>query len=190
MKVLEITELEQIEFSGTDPACWCAFVPRRSRLLSRRDAGCAHSSGAPHQASHVTREPVPVLHWMVSAAAAAFLLFSLCVCICHLKQEKTKIHDDLVCRSCCSFPTFLWDSQGCFAALKRIITFSVFRCPFWWRTVFGSRGYTWHSVSSVKQEEALDSNMCPLKSGTVQSLWERYFLCYCCRMIWFSSGMF
>lgn len=43
--------------------------PRRSRLLSRRDAGRANASGAPHQASHVAWEPVPVLHRMVSAAA-------------------------------------------------------------------------------------------------------------------------
>lgn len=41
--------------------------PRRSRLLSRRDAGRANASGAPHQASHLAREPVPVLHRMVSA---------------------------------------------------------------------------------------------------------------------------
>ena len=45
---------------------WWEFVPFRSRLFSWWDTGCANTSRAPHQASHITWKSVPVLHWMVS----------------------------------------------------------------------------------------------------------------------------
>lgn len=47
----------------------------RTRLFPRWHAGCAHTSGAPHQTGHIPRKPVPVLHRMVSNHATLPLLF-------------------------------------------------------------------------------------------------------------------
>lgn len=62
----------QSNLTGEDQ--WREFVACRSRLLPWWNAGCANASRAPHQTSHLTRKPVPVLHRMVSTPHSRFQL--------------------------------------------------------------------------------------------------------------------
>lgn len=115
-------------------AFWCVFDLCRSRLLSWWDARCTNTSGAPHKTGHITREPVPVLHWMVRNARTPFC-FDV---IFAFDLSSSCIHLDPLMSS----DSFEW-----------IVSFSFFRCPFWWRVVFRIRGIVSHLFSLVKKED-------------------------------------